>query len=285
MLMCLHLPKMIVVGTPHFLHHQMVLDALEAGKDVICEKPLAMNEEQAREMIDKAKAMNKRLFVGLNMRTNAGFRTVEKALNEGTIGKVFLARISYLGHEIERLQDPNHWKGTLDKAGGGILLDGGYHVIDIMNMLFGEPKEVKAMCSKGVVQAENKGEDNAILLLEYPENILGEVTASFTVKGEKSKQEPTLGLRLDVFGTAGSISTQYYSHDGLGWRTTLVSDDEATELPLEPFSPDNLPTHFIDCLVGGQPPIVTAEDALNVQKIVDKAYAQTQTSVCCTQER
>ena len=264
----------IVVATPHFLHHPMVMDALEAGKDVLCEKPLAMNAAQAEEMIGKAKAKGKRLFVGLNMRTGAGFRTVEKVIQSGKIGRPFLSRISYFGHELERMQDPQHWKGSKDGAGGGVLLDGGYHVIDIMNMFFGEPQDVMAVCCKCVIKTENKCEDNAVLLIKYSEEMIGEVAASFTIKNARSKQEPTLRLRLEVYGTEGSVWAEYYSHDDLGWQTTLVSGDKSSQIPLQPFVPENIQLHFVDCLLDGTTPIVTAEDALRVHRIVDAAYAQ-----------
>ena len=84
----------IVVATPHFLHHPMVMQALDAGKHVICEKPLALDAIQAREMIDKAKKKNLHLLVGLNWRCNPQIRTVEKVINNGMIGQPFMGKIS-----------------------------------------------------------------------------------------------------------------------------------------------------------------------------------------------
>jgi predicted dehydrogenase len=265
---------LVVVGTPHFLHHPMVIEALRAGKDVICEKPLAITAAEAEEMIDVARVCGRRLFVGLNMRTNPAFRTVQRAMQSGRLGDVFLARVCYLGHEIERMLDPKNWKGSIDKAGGGVLLDGGYHVIDVMNMLMGKPESVTAVCKRSVITTPNKAEDNAVVLLTYPGNRIGEVTASFTIKNQMSKQEPTLRLRLEAYGTEGSIWTEYCSHNGMGWVTTQVCDDREEQIPVEPFEPDYIARHYIDCLVDGIEPIVSAEDALEVQRIVDQAYRQ-----------
>ena len=265
---------LIVVATPHFLHHQMVIDSLKAGKDVICEKPLAMNAKQAEQMAETSKKTGKRLFVGLNMRTCNAFRTVQRLIKEGKIGKPFMAKIAYLGHEIDRLSDPNNWKGIWEKAGGGILVDGGYHVIDIMNMLFGEPKEIKALCGKCVVKTENKCEDNALIVMKYSDDFLAEITASFTVKGPCSKKEPTLGLELDVYGSEGSVSAKMFSHNGSGWQVSLVCDDKEGQIELDEFKPDNLSLHFIDCLTEGIEPIASPEDAVKVHKIVDEVYQQ-----------
>jgi predicted dehydrogenase len=185
-----------------------------------------------------------------------------------------MARISYLGNETKRMNDPNNRKGSYDKAGGGVLLDGGYHVLDLMNMYFGEPNQVRGVCSRAVVQATNKAEDNAIVTMAYDNGLLGEVTASFTVLGENSKGEATLRLRVDIFGTEGCLWAEYYSHNNLGWQVKLSTGDETIDLPVEPYEPSSLPTHFIDCLTNNTEPIVTAEDALRVQQIVDTVYEQ-----------
>lgn len=268
---------LVIITTPHYLHHPMVIEALDVGKDVICEKPLALNAKQAQEMIDKAKAVNRQLFVGLNWRCVNAFRTVEKVMHDGKIGRPFMAKISYMGHEVERLQDENHWKGSKDKSGGGALLDGGYHAIDIMNMLFGLPQDIKGFCGKYVVKTFNKCEDNAILLFDYSADMIGEVSASFTTKLQGSKQSTTLGIRLEVYGTEGSIWTEYRTDTDLGWQMTLISDDKEIQIPLQTYSPNNLALHFVDCLVNGAKPIVTAEDALQVHKIIDAVYAQSAT--------
>jgi predicted dehydrogenase len=265
---------LVVVSTPHCDHFPMVIAALQAGKHVICEKPLAVNAEQAKQMIDLAEECQRQLFVGLNMRAVAQLQTVKKALDAGRIGRPFMARIAYLGNETKRMNDPNNWKGSYDKAGGGVLLDGGYHVIDIMNMFFGQPHQVSGVCSRAVVQASNKAEDNAIITMAYDHGLLAEVTASFTVLGENSKGEATLRLRVDVFGTQGCLWAEYYSHSGLGWQIKLSTGDDTIDLPVEPYEPSSLPKHFIDCLTSGAQPIVTAADALRVQQIVDTIYQQ-----------
>lgn len=262
----------VIVATPHFLHQPMVLAALEAGKHVICEKPLAMNTTEAQAMIDAADRAGRQLLVGLNMRTVGGFRSIERLIRSGRLGKIFLARIAYLGHEVERMLDPMNWKCSLDKAGGGILLDGGYHVIDVMNMLFGKVERVQGRCRQFVIDNPAKGEDNALVTLEYESGVLAEVTASFTIKLEESKQHPTLGLRLEVYGSEGSAWVE--SRMPGGWRGRLIAEDTEQPLELESFQPDNIQRHFIDVLAEGAEPLVTAHDALAVQGIVDEVYAQ-----------
>lgn len=264
----------IVVATPHYLHHPIVMDALAAGKDVICEKPLAMNAAEAREMIAAARTSGRKLLVGLNMRTGAAFRTIETVMKQGRLGDIFMAKISYHGHEMERMIDPDNWKGSKTLAGGGVLLDGGYHVIDIMNMLLGAPQSVRAICKKSLIQTPNKAEDNAVLLIEYPNDRIGQVTASFTIKNQASKKEPTLGLRLEVYGSEGSAWAEYRSHNGQGWNATIIENDIEKPLIIEPYQPDWISRHLFECILDDTEPIVTAEDALKVHEIVDQAYAQ-----------
>ncbi len=82
-------------------------------------------------------------------------------------------------------------------------------------------------------------------------------------------------MSLEVFGSEGSIWTRLFSHNGKGWQTTLVSDDKEQQIELDDYKPDNLPLHFIDCLVNGKEPIASVQDAVKVHKIVDEVYRQT----------
>ena len=179
-----------------------------------------------------------------------------------------------MGHEIPRLKDPDNWKGTKAKAGGGVLLDGGYHVIDVMNMLFWSPTGIKAVSGQYVVKNADNGEDNALLLFEYPADLACVVSGSFTTKFANSKKGSTLAIRLEVYGTEGSIWAEYLADPKEGWQINLISSDEKQKIETIPYKPENLPVHFLDCIIDGTDPVVTAEDALKVHEIVDKVYWQ-----------
>ena len=197
--------NMVVVCTPHNLHCPIVMDALRAGKDVICEKPIAISVSQADEMIDMAQSCGKRLFVALNMRFEKTSRKIKDILSNQLLGRVFMTHSAFLGYELKRMADPTNWKANLIEAGGGVLLDGGYHVVDLMNYWIGRAKYVQSMGGRLVVDLPQKGEDNVNLLVEYDNGVIANIEASFTVCNKGCNREPTVILEHKFYGTAGSL--------------------------------------------------------------------------------
>ena len=92
---------LVVICTPHHLHHDMAIDVLEAGKHVFCEKPMGISVQEADEMIDAASHHNHELFVMLNMRSWHEHRKLKELIADNVIGRVFMIRASYLGYESE----------------------------------------------------------------------------------------------------------------------------------------------------------------------------------------
>ena len=263
--------QLVVVSTPHNLHHAMVTDALKAGKHVICEKPIAISVSEADGMIECAKECGKRLFVGLNMRYDPRNRMILDAIQGEALGRVYLGRVSYMGYEVKRFADPKNWKGELERAGGGVLLDGGYHVVDLLNMLFGPAKSVQAMGGRLVIETEGKGEDNLMLQVEFESGVVASLFASFTVRNVGCDDEPTLGLQLDLFGTKGSLYTSYDS------PTRRSEFKVVTHEGAEPRDPATLTVpeikqNFLDSIRTGSDTLVTALDARNALAVVEAAY-------------
>lgn len=264
----------VIVCTPHNLHHPIVMDALRAGKDVICEKPISVSVAQADEMIDFAAKCGRKLLVTLNSQFPPRTFRIKEILSEGKLGKVFMSHAAYLGYEFDRMADPDHWKGDMVKAGGGVLLDGGYHIVDLMNSFMGRARYVQALGGKFVVQAPNKGEDNISLLIEYEHGAIADLQVSFTVCNAGCRREPTLMIDMDLYGTDGSVRYQY------GWDTVKIHESLKLLRPDEPQQnidlihndcPDCY-THFFDCLTDSAAPIVTAIQARNASAVVEAAY-------------
>jgi predicted dehydrogenase len=261
---------LVVVCTPHNLHHSMVTRSLKAGKHVICEKPIAISVAEADDMIECAEKCGRKLFVGLNMRYDPRHQTIARALKENVLGRVFLARTSYMGYEVKRFADPDNWKGDLERAGGGVLLDGGYHVVDLLNMLFGRAKSVQACGGRLVIETEGKGEDNVLLQIEFESGVVASLYASFTVRNAGCDDEPTLGLQLDLFGTKASLYSSYDSptrHVELN----IKGHEETRDLDVVPVP--EIKTDFIESIRTGSDTLVTAVDARNALAVVEAAYA------------
>jgi predicted dehydrogenase len=269
----------VVICTPHNLHHEMVTRALRSGKDVICEKPIAISLKEADSMINTAQEEGRKLLVTLNMRFDSWAYKIKKLIDEQKIGHIFMARSAYLGYEVQRLNDPHHWKGDIQRAGGGVLLDGGYHIVDLMNSYLGRAKYVQANGGRSVVTAPNKGEDNCSLIIEYESGAIATLISSFTACGPDCHKEPTLGLYHDFYGTEGTISCQS-SYDSVRESKQelelLSANNGLQKIDLTDADGPDFYDHFVDYLQGKGRLIVTAIDARNTSAVVEAAYQSIQ---------
>jgi len=131
----------VSITTPNALHYGPTIDALRAGKHVLCEKPLAMNGEEAREMCRVAKESGKLLQVALQTRFGGPARFMKQFIDNGNMGDIYYARAQAL-----RRRGVPHWGVFIDKEkqGGGPLIDIGVHILDLTLFLMGYPKPVSA---------------------------------------------------------------------------------------------------------------------------------------------
>ncbi len=132
----------VSVTTPNYLHKDATIAALEAGKHVLCEKPLARNAQEAREMVRTARRTGKILQVALQWRYTGVAQFLYKYIQqEGNLGEVYYAR----AHALRRRGIPG-WGVFIDKEkqGGGPLIDIGVHILDATLWLMGYPKPVSA---------------------------------------------------------------------------------------------------------------------------------------------
>ena len=181
---------------PHDLHHPVALEAFAAGKHVIADKPISNTLPEADEMIAAADRAGRRFYVALNQRFLPVHQRVRQLLDEGTIGREFMATLTVIGNELLRMSDPASWKGTWERAGGGVLADSGTHVVDLAHDWFGPPSAVSCRLARHVVKTASKADDTGVVMLEYPD---------LTV---------TLVLTYGAAGQAWSETRQVWSETG-----------------------------------------------------------------------
>jgi predicted dehydrogenase len=189
----------VLVCTPAETHEELTLAGLEAGKHVLCEKPLAPKPEAARRMVDAAEGRGLRLATGFNQRHFPNVAWVKNCLEAGKIGRITHLR-AYAGHRglpefrsaAER--DP-------DKIGGGALMDNGIHLIDHVRFLGGEFDSVQGLASSATWKL-GRAEDNGVALLRAADGRWAMLHASWT---EWS------GYRfwIDVYGERGKARVWY----------------------------------------------------------------------------
>ena len=159
----------VYVGTPVFLHAPQTIQSLRAGKHVLCEKPMAMNEAEARTMRHAAAESGKMFGVAYYRRSYPKVQRAKQLLADGAIGKPVLAELT--SNAWFDGQGSRSWLVDPLKAGGGPLFDVASHRIDVLNFLFGQPLRVTAQLSN--VVHHYPVEDNATVMIEYAGGVRG----------------------------------------------------------------------------------------------------------------
>jgi len=159
----------VYVGTPVFLHAPQAIEALRAGKHVLCEKPMAMNEAEACAMVQAAKESGKVFGVAYYRRCYPKVQRAKELIEAGAIGQPVFAELT--NHMWFDGSGHRGWLFDPAKAGGGPLLDIASHRIDVLNYLFGQPLRVTGQLSN-VVQ-HYAVEDNATVMVEYQNGVRG----------------------------------------------------------------------------------------------------------------
>jgi len=189
----------VIVSTPPPLHAPMCVGALEAGKHVLCEKPLARLPEEGRAILKAAERSGRLLATGFNYRFYPAIVKAREILDSGLIGELDHIR-SYAGHPGGS-EFTHAWVHDVDVMGGGALVDNGIHVLDLTRYFLGEVSEVKSFAT-GNVWGFAGCEDNAFVLLRSPVGKVASLQASWS---------EWRGYRwaIDIYGTRGCVRASY----------------------------------------------------------------------------
>jgi len=160
----------VYVATPVFLHAPQTIQSLRAGKHVLCEKPTAMNEAEARSMVQIAEETGRTFGVAYYRRMYPKVQRAKQLLAAGAIGQPVVAELTCHGW-FDESESHRSWLIDPALAGGGPLYDVASHRIDVLNFLFGQPARVTGHLSN--VVHHYAVEDNATVMIEYPGGVRG----------------------------------------------------------------------------------------------------------------
>jgi predicted dehydrogenase len=267
----------VCVCSPPITHSVITIEALTAGKHVICESPMAVSAEQAEEMMVAAEVSGRKLFVTMPQRYMATNQQTARIISEGEIGYPFLTLVTYIDNEYDRLNDWHDWEGTWDLGGGGILMLRGPEAIDLLHSLHGQIEAVSAVCTRFAIEALNKAEDSCVLGIEFTE----EATAQLVLTGAArySAWPPDYAgsvQRVEIYGLNGSI---FIANTGEPSIAVVARGNKRREMFVSEIStelPTDMERDFLDSIAMDKESLVTAEDALIALKVVLAAYKSSQ---------
>ncbi|WP_126450431.1 Gfo/Idh/MocA family protein [Sulfodiicoccus acidiphilus] len=232
-------PEVQVVDNtaPNYLHREPIVEAIEAGKHVVCEKPLANTVEDAYEMYKAAKRAGTIHMLAHNYRFVPAIVLAKQILSKGSLGKIYHFRGLYLQQWLSDPKAPISWRLKRELAGYGALGDLGSHVIDLARYLIGEMSEVKGHLEtfvrrrpspQGLNEEEVTVDDSFQALVKFENGASGVIEASRMATGHDNF------LSLEVNGSEGALRFNlerlnelevYYTSDGetRGFRTVLAT--------------------------------------------------------------
>lgn len=250
--------------TPNYLHAPMAVAALEAGKHVLCERPLARSSEEAAAMVKAARKADRSLVCAVQHRFRPDAQLLRRFVEKGDLGDIFLAKAGWLRQKTE--WDSDEWRRTKRESGGGVVLDLGFQMLDLSLWVLGQPKVTSVTAS---VHRNKKGdvEDSA--------------TAFFRLEsGATLTLELTWGLLmekdfayLNLFGSGGAaLLNPFRVHKGM--HGTLVNVTPTLETNRNQYrqSMEAQVVHFAETLRSGRKPMGSVEEILGVMELMDAVY-------------
>ncbi len=189
----------VLVLIPHAFHQEVVRKCAEAGKHVLCEKPMAVTLEECDSMIEATREAGVKFMIAENHRFLPAHRYIHDVIKEGLIGDVLLVRAYGGVNEIAGITQPGSWKGDIMKAGGGCFMDMAAHKFATLEWILEDRvHSVTAMLSKQATGLPEKGEDNVLAIVTFSKGAFCELVVSFT-------QQTVPFNSLEIHGTQGTI--------------------------------------------------------------------------------
>lgn len=151
--------NVVHICTPHYLHAPMAIKAMERGKHVLTEKPMAISVRDAGEMIRVSRKTDKTLGVCFQNRYNATSMKIREVLRSGKAGKILGAKAIVTWSRSGEYYTESGWRGTWEKEGGGVLINQSIHTLDLVQWFMGEIDGIKAHVDtrllKGIIEVED----------------------------------------------------------------------------------------------------------------------------------
>ena len=278
----------VSVCTWNAAHAQCAIAALNAGKHVLCEKPMAMTVEEAEAMQAAAEKNNRLLMIGFVRRFGNDCAIMKDFIDNGYFGDIYYAKATYL----RRKGCPGGWFGDKARSGGGPLIDLGVHIIDLCRYLMGNPKPVSvygATFNKlgnrsniksqvGYVSQTRENadifnvEDLATAMIRFDNGSVLQIEASFSLNIEKDE-----GV-LQFFGTkAGAkLDPELTIYSEMNDYMTNVKLANSTALSFDGLFENEI-NHFVECVRTGKPCRNPAQDGVTLMKILTGIYKSAET--------
>ena len=272
----------VFVLTPNFAHYTVTMDALRAGKNVFCEKPVTVNYALSCEMAEEAKKQGKTLFIGVCNRYNTSVELLKEMNDKGELGNIY--------HVVCNFRATRSIPGlggaftTKSQSGGGVLIDWGVHYLDLILYILGSPKLKTATCDAYCEMAKDMksykyegmwAEDTADLengTNDVDDFISGHVRttgASISFNGAWAQNIPEKDTYIDFLGDKKGARLAYGGQFKLFDGATLETTETSHEIPNMYYRED---ADFLSSIDTGEVTRNHIENILETMKLLNALY-------------
>jgi predicted dehydrogenase len=246
---------------PHHLHRQAIVRAAEAGRHILCEKPLCLSAREAGDVVAAVRANGVTLMCAHNQLFLPAVAKARELLDAGVLGQVYEVRTT---DSFWNDFDPSNmgWRASAATSGGGELIDTGYHpTYLLLHLAGGSPIEATAMLSTHRLTFM-EGEDSAQVLVRFDHGVIGQMVTSWAYTPAPVTE------RFSVVGERGSL----HSPDGVSLTVTRRdgTSETFTAEPVDTFVAEI--GHFADSLIAGTRPLHTEVEGIAALGILLAAY-------------
>lgn len=274
----------ISICTWNTSHADIAVKALDAGKHVLCEKPMAHSVSEALRMKEAAERNQKTLMIGFVRRFGNDTKVIEKFINDDSFGPFYYAKAELL----RRHGNPGGWFSDKSRSAGGPLIDLGVHVIDLVRYLIGQPKVVSVYGAtfNNILKSRDKLEDRpdyvsesrkegvpvdvedlAVAMIRFENGAVLNVEASFALDIKEDR------MNIEMFGTNGgfTMSPEIEMYSNAHGHLINTSFDTDTALNFSGLFENEI-NHFVDVITKGEKCISPAEDGVEMMRILEAIY-------------
>jgi len=253
------------ICTPNYLHAPMAIAALRAGKDVLCEKPLARSADEAQKMADAAEKYGRILMVAMNNRFREDVTTLHRIIKGGELGDIQIVKAGWLRRSVD-WQDRS-WFTEQGKAGGGALLDLGLPLMDLALWMSQLRKPNGVSCSVYGRKRRSDVEDSAASMVRFAGG------ASLMLEVNWNLREKRDVVYVQIYGSKGAamlnpLTIQKSIH---GVLVNVTPDIDKRNYYQHSYQAEI--DHFLACVGKKHKPRTSGVEAIRVLRILDAMYA------------
>lgn len=262
------------ICTPHYMHAPIAIHASKAGKHVLTEKPMSIALDDARAMIEAARANDITLGVIFQNRYNAGSRLIKESLESGSLGRILSGKLSVTWDRSDEYYTRSDWKGTWDKEGGGVIIDQAIHTMDLMRWFIDSDLEYVDASISNRAHKTIEVEDSAEGVLKFKNGVLA---AFFAINYYTYDAPVEMELHCEK-GIAKMMASRASVRYDDGHE--LIADTDPNEYfeygdgvkDYWGISHVKQIRNFYESLVKGVKPEISCDDAIKTQQLICAIY-------------